>query len=331
MNHIERFRAVMEFKPVDRLPRWEWATWWDQTIKRWWGEGLPNELTDTFDIEVYFGLDPIKQFWISPRGKGLPNPEVHGAGIVASTEEYERVLPHLFPNHDELYLSMQPWGERQARGEAVIWATYDGFFWFPRTLFGIEPHMYAFYDHPELMHRMCQGQTDFILRSLEQMAPYCVPTFITMAEDMSYNHGPMLSKELFDEFIAPYYRQIVPVLEQMNIIPIIDSDGDITRMVPWFAEVGVHGFLPLERQAGVDGMQLRQMDPRLLIIGHFDKMTMPLGREAMRAEFERLLPLMRTGGYIPGVDHQTPPGVSLEQYRIYLELLNEYTVLGAQA
>jgi hypothetical protein len=25
------------------------------------------------------------------------------------------------------------------------------------------------------------------------------------------------------------------------------------------------------------------------------------------------------------VDHQTPPGVSLEQYRVYLRLLEEYT------
>ena len=31
MNHVERFRAVTDFQPVDRLPRWEWAMWWDQT------------------------------------------------------------------------------------------------------------------------------------------------------------------------------------------------------------------------------------------------------------------------------------------------------------
>jgi hypothetical protein len=35
MNHVERFRAVMNFQPVDRLPRWEWAMWWDETIHRW--------------------------------------------------------------------------------------------------------------------------------------------------------------------------------------------------------------------------------------------------------------------------------------------------------
>ena len=31
----------MNFQPVDRLPRWEWAMWWDETIRRWHREGLP--------------------------------------------------------------------------------------------------------------------------------------------------------------------------------------------------------------------------------------------------------------------------------------------------
>ena len=37
-------------------------------------------------------------------------------------------------------------------------------------------------------------------------------------------------------------------------MPIVDTDGDVTRMVPWLQEVGIDGVLPLERQAGVDGM-----------------------------------------------------------------------------
>ena len=77
MNHVERFRAVMNFEPVDRLPRWEWAMWWDLTIDRWHGEGLPAQLTDVFEIHEYFGLDPYKQFWFSTtsrdhRGRAAP-------------------------------------------------------------------------------------------------------------------------------------------------------------------------------------------------------------------------------------------------------------------
>jgi uroporphyrinogen-III decarboxylase len=58
-------------------------------------------------------------------------------------------------------------------------------------------------------------------------------------------------------------------------------------------------------------------------------MVMSKGEREMRAEFERLLPAMRSGGYIPSVDHQTPPGVSLANYRIYVKLLKEYCARAA--
>ena len=51
----------------------------------------------------------------------------------------------------------------------------------------------------------------------------------------------MLSKELFDEFMLPYYRQLVPELHKRGILAIIDSDGDITESVPWFEEAGLDG------------------------------------------------------------------------------------------
>ena len=59
-------------------------------------------------------------------------------------------------------------------------------------------------------------------------------------------------------------------------------------------------------------------------IGHFDKMTMDKGEDAMRAEFERLLPTAAQGGFLISCDHQTPPGVSCENYRIYLSLFAAY-------
>lgn len=60
------------------------------------------------------------------------------------------------------------------------------------------------------------------------------------------------------------------------------------------------------------------------MIGGFDKTVMHLGESAMRQEFERLMPVMRSSRFIPSVDHQTPPGVSFDDYGLYLSLLNEY-------
>ena len=113
-------------------------------------------------------------------------------------------------------------------------------------------------------------------------------------------------------------------------MPIVDTDGDVTLLTPWLEAEGVVGVLPLERQAGVDVALLRARYPRLLMMGGFDKMVMSQGEAPMRAEFERLLPVMRSGGFIPSVDHQTPPGVSLENFKIYVRLFREYCERAAR-
>jgi len=155
-----------------------------------------------------------------------------------------------------------------------------------------------------------------------------VPDFMTVAEDMSYNHGPMLSGALFERFLAPFYRRMLPEWKARGIRVFCDSDGDVTELIPWLEASGFDGILPLERQAGVDVAKLREAHPRFLFIGHFDKTVMRNGEGAMRREFDRLLPAMRKGGFLPSVDHQTPPDVPLETYRAYLKLYKEYAQKG---
>ena len=325
MNHVERVRAVMNFQPVDRLPRWDWAMWWDETIAAWKKQGLPSELETVFDIAEYFGLDPYQQFWFSTTDPTIEAVQHHVEGIVSDMDDYLKVRPDLFPDHSKSIESMRPWARRQADGEAVVWVTIEGFFWFPRTLMGFTKISLAFYDQPELIHRINQDLTDFNLQILDRVEKTCIPTFVTIAEDMSYNHGPMISEAHFDEFIAPYYRQIVPRLQQWNAPAIVDTDGDVTQMVPWLMREGIDGVLPLERQAGVDGLAIRNQFPEFCMVGHFNKMVMDKGEQAIRGEFERLMRLMKSGGFIPSVDHQTPPNVTIEQYRLYRRLLDEYT------
>ena len=79
----------------------------------------------------------------------------------------------------------------------------------------------------------------------------------------------------------------------------------------------------------MDVARIRQRHPTFKMIGAFDKTVMHRGQAAVRAEFERLLPVMRSGGYVPSCDHQTPPEVSLAQYREYVALLKEYAHLAA--
>lgn len=325
MNHVERFRALMNFEDVDRLPRWEWAMWWDKTIERWHKEGLPPNMTDIFDIHEYLGLDPYKQFWFSTTEATIEAAQHHVEGVVSNMDDYLNHKKHLYPDHGKAIEGMAPWFRRQQDGDAVIWITLEGFFWFPRTMMGFTELMMAFYDQPELLHKINQDLLEFNLGLLDEISKIGNPVFMTLAEDMSYNNGPMISKDLMDQFLSPYYEKLINRAREMDMLTIVDTDGDVTLLVPWMIENRVDGVLPLERQAGVDGMALREQFPEFCLVGHYDKMVMTKGEDAMRAEFERLVPLMKKGGFVPSVDHQTPPSVSLDNYKIFLKLLYEYT------
>ena len=269
MNTRERFQAVMNFQPVDRLPVIEWATWWDKTIERWQSEGLP--VRDRYEVTRYFDLDMNYQGWIPVLGEGCPAPACHGAPLIGSIDEYLKIKPLLYPSDAARRNPWSEWACEQRAGNAAVWMTLEGFFWFPRRLLGIENHFYTYYDQPELIHMICTDLRDFHLRTLHELLTVCTPDFMTFGEDMSYNRGPMVSEDIFNEFIRPYYQQVTPLLRE-------------------------HGI----------------------------KMTMHRGEAAMRAEFERLMPVARQGGFIISCDHQTPPGVSLQDYRLYLKLFNEY-------
>ena len=326
MTTRERFLMVMNFEtPADRLPMVEWAAWWDVTVDRWKGEGLSPEL-DWEGVLHHFGLDVLMCLGAWPQGPGCPQASHHGAGIITDEAGYKAILPYLYPassveNVVKQALHVKP---RHDRGEVIVRLWLDGFFWWPRTLLGIEHHLFAFYDHPELMHRINRDLVAHHLRTLDALLPVFTPDMVGFAEDMSYNNGPMLSRDLFDEFLLPYYRQVVPAIKKRGIKVFVDTDGQLETMIPWLLDAGIEGIYPLERQSGVDVARIRRNHPRFLMLGGYDKMVMARGEAAMRAEFERLLPVMKAGGYIPSVDHQTPPGVSLENYRIYVRLFAEY-------
>jgi Uroporphyrinogen decarboxylase (URO-D) len=323
MNVKERFHASMNGEAVDRLPIMEWAVWWDQTVNRWKAEGLPT--TDRYEMYDYFGLDMYRETACMAQTAATPLPTSHGGSIAASHEEYEKILPTLYKQFSFTEEELQ-WIEENKEGKNIFRFGMQGFFWYPRQLFGIEEHLFAFYDHPDLMKRMNEDLCNYLCRTLDYVLDHIEPDFITFAEDMSYNHGPMVSRKQYDKLILPYSKRVISKFAGTKTHTIIDSDGDITVPIQWFQDAGLDGALPLERQAGVDINLLQEQYPDFKYIGHFDKMIMHQGEAALRKEFERVIPAAKKGGFIISVDHQTPPEVSLEDYKLYIKLFKEYAV-----
>ncbi len=136
MDNRTRFQRLMSFGPVDRLPVVEWAVWWDKTIERWRGEGLPDSITDPGEIREYLGLDMNRQMCIGPRKASLPAPEAYGRGIVATMDEYQAIKPHLYPDPEAVIdrALLESWAERQAAGDTVVWLTLEDYRPYARLL-----------------------------------------------------------------------------------------------------------------------------------------------------------------------------------------------------
>ena len=323
MNPRERFRAVLNGEKPDVLPMIEWAPWWKKTMEKWRGEGMP-ELDYTQSLQ-YFGLEELHNIGVSPP---LPQAPGHGSGVIKDERDYADLVKardiYSDARIEKFIAKIKDYKERHDKGEISIRIWLDGFFWYPRRLFGIEAHFYAFYDCPELLARINRDLEDFNMRALRELFKVLKPEFIGYGEDMSYNHGPMLSLESFERFLAPHYKILTEFTRENGVKTLVDTDGDVTEMIPWLLACGADGIYPLERQANIDVAKIRADYPGLIMLGGYDKTVMHKGESAIRAEFERLLPVMRSGRYIPSVDHQTPPEVSLDDYKLYVKIFREY-------
>ncbi len=285
MTNRERFDAILNRKPADRAPVIEWAGYWDKTFNRWYSEGLPHTEDGTpYHINRYFEQDKIWQFWLPTRNASCPVAAEFGAPVLLEPEKYEEFRQKYLFSDECLQVirdRLEDYLQRDPNGEYVTWFTLDGFFWFPRTLFGIENHLFAFYDYEDVMLQMNRDLCVFFKKALAIIYEKLRPQFMTFAEDMSYNNGPMLSHGLYEKFMAPFYRELIPTIQSYGTKVFIDTDGNVEPLIPWFLECGIQGVLPLERQAGVDVNRIRQTYPDFLMIGGYNKLIMKDGEAAM--------------------------------------------------
>ena len=210
------------------------------------------------------------------------------------------------------------------KGEYALRLRLQGFFWGPKDLMGVEEHLIAYYDQPELIKEINRFQLDVYKAQLDGILNIVKPSTVFFEEDFSGKTGPMISAACFDEFIAPCYREIVPFLKERGAGEVfLDTDGDFTLLIPNILACGLDGVLPVDVNAGVDIVQVRKAYPALKFWGGFNKLCIIDGPAAIDAEFQRLEPVIRQGGCIICTDHQAAPQTPLAHYRYYLTRLRE--------
>lgn len=199
-----------------------------------------------------------------------------------------------------------------------------GFFWLIRDLMGVEEHLVNYLLEPELIKDINRFQLDVYKEQLDGILTMIQPSTLFFEEDFSGKTGPMISPELFEEFISPCYREIIPFLKKRGVGQVfLDTDGDFVAMIPAMMDCGIDGVLPVDVNAGVDIVKVRGEYPKLKFWGGFDKLALVKDTDAIEAEFARLLPVIRQGGCILCTDHQAAPHTPLKNYLYYVKRLRE--------
>jgi uroporphyrinogen decarboxylase len=240
----------------------------------------------------------------------------------------ENVKPRLNPD------TPQRWADFDQRMEKAIAAAGRGMLisqrlagagMYLRSMIGPEGWLYAFYDQPELVHDCMQTWLTLADTVIARHQQHVTIDEIFFAEDVCYNHGPLIGHDTFKEFVFPYYQQLLANLKRRqldqsrHLYVQIDTDGDCRPTIGWFAQaLAMDVMSPFEVASGCDVVAIALEHPNLVMRGGIDKRVLAQGRRAIDEMVERIIPLMRQrGGYIPCCDHSVPNEVPYADYLYY--------------
>ena len=207
-----------------------------------------------------------------------------------------------------------------------MWADREGGFYGPlRNLFGVEELSCLFYDDIAFIEEVLDAKVDAMIRIIDRIWDDVQWDYFVFWEDMCFKNGPLISPDLFDKYLVPRYKKVTDFLRSKGCdIIVVDSDGDVTKLVPLWLKAGVNGILPFEVQAGMDVNKFRaEYGKDLLLIGGIDKRALITGPKDIDAEIARIAPLIEDGGYIPWLDHSVPPDVSFDNFLYYMNQIEK--------
>ena len=208
-------------------------------------------------------------------------------------------------------------------GRMIIQGLIGGYMYL-RSLIGPEELLYAFYDMPDVVHDCMETWLALADAVIARHQEHVTLDEIFLAEDICYNHGPLISPEMMRRFLLPYYQQLIgsarsrQIDGRRHLYVQVDTDGWAVPVIGVYQEVGLDVMSPFEVAAGCDVVEIGRQFPDLVILGGIDKRVLASGRDAIDRHVEYILPAMRRrGGYVPTCDHGVPAEVPYEDYLYY--------------
>ena len=278
-------------------------------------KGNVCEISDQFDVRyLREPIDFVTRRWIR-----CP---------VAARADWEDMARRYDPD-DPLRFDPDFPAKAEAAGqrECAIEYFLPGPFWQLREWCGFERLCTLFLDDPDFVREMIAHWRDFVSAVFERLLRRLTPDSIHISEDMAYKGSSMISPAMVREFLLPCWSQWCDQLRSAGV-PLIDmdSDGYVGELIGLWIEAGFNVCDPMEVAAGNDIVAYREQFGRQIAFRQgVDKRAIAKGGAVIRAELDRIAPVVRGGGYLPGCDHGVPPDISWPNFVDYARLLAEMT------
>jgi len=310
----------MRGERVDRPPFLEEGVR-DEVLDLWRKQGLPSGKTH---VDV-FGLTPHEN--VGPDLKYVPS--YFGRIFDLSASEYRRAFDISLRRFPE------DWNKTVRRLEnrdhvGCIWAS-RGFF----QALGVgdwptlEKVLIGTVREPETIRDRMELYGEFCSRMLEETMQDVDPEFIYLSEPISNNEGPLISPDMFEEFMIPVYERIVATARSLGCDNILLSTyGDTSLLFPMLIDAGI-SMLWISEAAEVpelDYCQIRsEFGPDLGLIGGIPLSILRCkSPDVIRNTLEETVPpLLQSGRYVPLAGGRVREEIPWSVYECYREVLAE--------
>lgn len=342
----ERILRTYKRQDVDRIAMVDSA--WAGTVKRWKEEGMP----DNVDWQDYFGYDKVVKINCnnSPNYEGKTIEENDRYKIVTTawgqTIKIFKELDSTPQVLDCYYCTSDRWEEAKERmykdidsripwerlkKEYPVWKSEGRFLqlvaWFGfdvthSHMVGTEEVLVGMLEEPEWITDMFDTYLDVSLKLNQKIldAGYEFDGLFWY-DDMGYKGTSFFSPNTYSELLKPYHKKAVDWAHERGLVTELHSCGFIEPLLDDIVDTGVEMLNPLEIKAGMNPTRLKEKyGGKLAFHGGINAQLWD-NIDAVVAEMERIIPIMKEGGgYVFASDHSIPNSVSFENMKIITEL-----------
>lgn len=214
-------------------------------------------------------------------------------------QDLEKVLAE-FPNaeYPGLFLNGIPESDGRYRLSHMWFLLFESHWRFR----GMTAAMMDYYEYPDEVHQLFRALTDYWKRAIERAAKEGNADGIFVSDDLGTQANTFFSPDIFDEFYAPYYKEIIDTAHANNMHFWLHSCGNVKNFIPKLIELGLDVLHPIQKHTMEEQEINEKFGNDITFLAGFDvQHTIPWGTpEEVREEVRFLVDTYNkpTGGML---------------------------------